>query len=56
MIRTSGRGNSDLGMLSVPLALFIVYMVYSGGGVHKVLRTLERTLWVAVDWVGRLIS
>jgi hypothetical protein len=56
MIRTSGRGNTDLGMLSVPLVLLIVYAVYSGGGVHSVLRTLERTLWVAVDWGARLFS
>ena len=56
MIRTSGRGNSDLGMLSVPLALFIVYLVYSGGGLHNSLRTIERTLWGVIDWVGRLIS
>ena len=56
MIRTSGRGNTDLGMLSVPLALLIVYAIYTGGGVHSVLRTLERTLWVVVDSVGQLFS
>jgi hypothetical protein len=56
MIRTSGRGNTDLGMLSVPLALLIVYAIYTGGGVGSVLRTFERTLWVVVDWVGQLIS
>ena len=56
MIRTSGRGNTDLGMLSVPLALLIVYAIYSGGGVTSVLRTLERTLWVFVDGIGQLIS
>ena len=56
MIRTSGRGNTDLGMLSVPLALLIVYAIYSGGGVENVLRALERTLWVVVDWIGQLIS
>jgi len=43
-------------MLSIPLALFIVYLVYSGGGPHNVLRTCERTLWAVIDWVGRLIS
>ena len=56
MIRTSGRGNTDLGMLSVPLALLIVYAIYSGGGVSNVLRALERTLWVFVDSIGQLIS
>ena len=56
MIRTSGRGNTDLGMLSVPLALLIVYAIYSGGGLHSVLRTFERTLWGILDWVGRFIS
>jgi hypothetical protein len=56
MIRTSGRGNTDLGMLSVPLALLIVYAIYSGGGVSNVLRALERTLWVLVDSIGQLIS
>src|SRR5262245_44469430 len=56
MIRTSGRGNTDLGMLSIPLALLIVYAIYSGGGLHSVLRTFERTLWVVVDGVVRLFS
>jgi hypothetical protein len=56
MIRTSGRGNTDLGMLSVPLALLVVYAIYSGGGVSNVLRTLERTLWVLVDSIGQLVS
>ena len=56
MIRISGRGNTDLGMLSVPLALLIVYAIYSGGGLSNVLRALERTLWVFVDGIGQLIS
>jgi len=30
--------------------------VFSGGGVENVLRTMERTLWVAVDWVGGFVS
>ena len=56
MIRTSGRGNTDLGMLSVPLALLIVYAIYSGGGLSNVLRALERTLWVILESVAKLFS
>jgi hypothetical protein len=55
-MRTSGGGNRDLTMLTVPLAIFIVFAVLSGGGVEGVLRTLERTLWGALEWVGRLVS
>jgi hypothetical protein len=56
MIRTSGGGNRDLSMMAVPLALFIAFALFSGGGVEQVLRTMERTLWVVVDWVGQFIS
>ncbi len=56
MIRTSGGGNRDLSMLTVPLALFIAFALFSGGGVHQVLRSMERTLWVVVGWVGQFIS
>ena len=56
MIRTSGGGNRDLSMLAVPLALLIAFAVFSGGGVENILRTMERTLWVFVDWVGNFIS
>ena len=55
-MRTSGGGNRDLTMLTVPLAIFIVFIVLSGGGVDGVLRTLERTLWGAIEWVSRLVS
>jgi hypothetical protein len=55
-MRTSGGGNRDLSMMIVPLAIFIVFVVLSGGGVEGVLRTLERTLWVAFEWAGRLVS
>jgi hypothetical protein len=55
-MRTSGGGNRDLTMLTVPLAIFIVFVVLSGGGVDGVLRTLERTLWGALEWVGRFVS
>ena len=54
-MRTSGGGNRDLTMMTVPLAIFIVFGVLSGGGVDGVLRTLERTLWVMADWVGQLL-
>ena len=56
MIRTSGGGNRDLTMLAVPLAMLIAFAVFSGGGVENILRTMERTLWVVVDWVGNFIS
>lgn len=55
-MRTSGGGNRDLTMLTVPLAIFIVFVVLSGGGVEAVLRTLDSTLWAAIDWVGRRLS
>jgi hypothetical protein len=55
-MRTSGGGNRDLTMLTVPLAIFIVFGILSGGGVESVLRTLERTLWGAIEWMGHFIS
>ena len=55
-MRTSGGGHRDLTMLAVPLAMLIAFALFSGGGVESVLRTTERTLWAAVDWVGQLIS
>jgi hypothetical protein len=55
-IRTSGGGNRDITMLTVPLAILVVFGILSGGGVESVLRSLERTLWVAVDWMAKLVS
>jgi hypothetical protein len=55
-MRTSGGGNRDYTMMTIPLAIFIVFGVLSGGGVDGVLRSLERTLWGAIEWVGRLVS
>jgi hypothetical protein len=55
-MRTSGGGNRDLTMLAVPLAMLIAFALFSGGGIENVLRTMERTLWVVVDWVGNFIS
>jgi hypothetical protein len=55
-IRTSGGGNRDITMLTVPLAILVVFGILSGGGVESVLRSLERTLWVAVDWMTKLVS
>ena len=55
-MRTSGRGNRDLTMLTVPLLMLIVFAVWSGGGVSAILRTAERTLWTAVDWLTQLIA
>jgi len=55
-MRSSGGGNRDLTMLTVPFAILIVFVLVSGGGVEGVLRTLERTLWRAIEWVGRFVS
>ncbi len=55
-MRTSGGGNRDITMLTVPLAILVVFGILSGGGVESVLRSLERTLWVAVDWMAKLVS
>ena len=56
MIRTSGGGNRDITMLAVPLAMLIAFGIFNGGGVQNVLRSMERTLWVVVGWVGNFIS
>jgi len=45
-MRSSGGGNRDLTMLTVPLTIFILFVVLSGGGLDSVLRALERMLWV----------
>lgn len=55
-MRTSGGGSRDLTMMAVPLAIFLVFGIVSGGGVTNTLRTIERTLWTALDWVALLIS
>jgi hypothetical protein len=55
-MRTSGAGNRDLTMLTVPLLMLVAFVVLSGGGVTGVLKTVERTLWAAVDWLGQLIA
>ena len=55
-MRTSGRGSFDLLMLSVPLAILVVFGVMSGGGVENILRTCERAMWSAVEWIGTLMS
>ena len=54
-MQTSGRGDRDYTMMAVPFAIFVVYGVYSGGGVVNILRTFERTLWVAVGWAAQLL-
>ena len=54
-MQTSGRGERDYTMMIVPLAIFVVYGVYSGGGVVNILRTFERTLWVAVEWAAKMV-
>ena len=56
MIRTSGGGNRDLTMLTIPLAMFLAFAILSGGGVTGVLKTMERSMWAAIDWVSRFIS
>ena len=30
--------------------------LWSGGGVTGVLKSMERALWVAVDWLGQLVA
>jgi hypothetical protein len=55
-MRTSGAGNRDLSMLTVPLVMLVGFGVWTGGGVTGVLKSMERALWVAVDWLGQLIA
>jgi hypothetical protein len=55
-MRTSGGGNRDLTMLIVPLLMFVGFGILTGGGVENILRTLERSLWAVLDWVGHLVS
>ena len=54
-MQTSGRGDRDYTMMTVPFTIFVVYAVYAGGGVVSILKTLERTLWAMADWVGQLL-
>lgn len=55
-MRTSGGGNRDLTMLTVPLLMLVAFVVLTGGGIHGSLRTIERTLWATLDWLGRFVS
>lgn len=43
-------------MLIVPLLMFVGFGILTGGGVENILRTLERSLWAVLDWVGHLAS
>jgi len=43
-------------MLTVPLVMLVGFGVWTGGGVTGVLKSMERALWVAVDWLGQLIA
>lgn len=43
-------------MLTVPLLMLLAFIVLSGGGVTGSLKTLERTLWRAVDWLVQLLA
>jgi hypothetical protein len=43
-------------MLTVPLVMLVGFGIWSGGGVTGVLKTMERTLWAAVEWLGQLIA
>ena len=54
-MQTSGRGERDYTMMIVPLAIFVVYGVYSGGGVVNILRAFEKTLWMALAWAAELL-
>jgi hypothetical protein len=53
-MQTSGGGNRDMTMLTVPLLMFVAFVVLSGGGVTGVLKTIERTLWNLIDSVAQL--
>ena len=55
-MRTSGAGNRDLTMLTVPLLMLVAFVVLSGGGVTGILKSVERTLWATVDWFVQLIA
>lgn len=55
-MRTSGGGNRDFLMMSVPVGILALFAVVSGGGVKNLLQTIERTLWRAMDWVIALVS
>jgi hypothetical protein len=56
MMRTSGGGNRDLTMLTVPLLMLVAFGLVNGDGVTGVLKTVERTLWAAFDWLGQLLA
>ena len=43
-------------MLTVPLLMLVAFTVLSGGGVTGILKSVERTLWTAVDWLVQLLA
>jgi hypothetical protein len=55
-MRTSGASGRDGFMMAVPVAILVIYGLWSGGGFFGVLRMLERTLWAVVNWVTHLFS
>jgi hypothetical protein len=55
-MRTSGHGRGDGWMSGVPIAILVVFGLIMGGGFTPTLRTMERFLWTAVDWVAELVS
>jgi hypothetical protein len=55
-MRTSGHGRGDGWMSAVPIAILVVFVLIIGGGFTPSLRTFERYLWSAVDWIAALVS
>jgi hypothetical protein len=55
-MRTSGHGRGDGYMSAVPIAILVVFVLVIAGGFKPTLRTVELTLWRAVDWISALVS
>jgi hypothetical protein len=55
-MRASGKGDRDILMLTVPLAILVVYGLVSGGGVRHTMHTVELALWTVMDWVRTLLA
>jgi hypothetical protein len=55
-MRASGKGDRDILMLTVPLAILVLYGLVSGGGISHTLRTVELALGTVMDWVRTLLA
>jgi hypothetical protein len=53
-MRTSGSGGRDGLMMAVPVAILVVFGVYTGGGLSHILHVVEVAMWTVFDGVRQL--